>query len=623
VRIRFLLASLLLLAQADAGPLFFASWVNHGGFATPAFVQAPSAPTCLSATYASAQNAGDLNVVVIGWDVSGQTISSITDTKGNTYAPALALATQGTASQRIYYAQNIAAAAAGGNTVTVAFVSGTNPGGCDLRIAEYSGLSRTGALDANANGTSASGTALSSGNATISQSAELLVGAAYVANAVSAVGAGWTQRVLSGGSNNLQDKNVTALGSYAAPATQNTSGFWIMQEATFKAAAGSAPPIGGQTLLTYLNSLRGSGKILSGQTLDHFAGASGGTYGNYLDQLTGTTPANVTVSSCSAGSGGSCTSGLTNTGLTPSIFGIESNVTGTCGSAQTSAQAIATANGQLAAGGIVQINFDEPSPTQSGCNFSGNGSEWNATTGVQVVGSTANKIFLYGNSASPHYGSGTACTSAAPCGGIWSLAQQLKAINGTVILRVLHESNLGSGSNWWGAGGGNGTAAQYVSLYQQTVTYLRSLGIATGGGPSGGAGTVLMNWNFNVGCSACSSIDPGPSYRDIISGDLYGPTTQAAVISALNGATNGFVYAQTQGVPLGFAEFGVVNFNNSVVTQFSTSQAIWDQAIQGGSSISNLVFGVDWNQNWCLQCQLNASTYLSNTITRGQLPVLH
>lgn len=677
------IAGLAAVSVALASPLFFAVFTpQQTGFQIPAFVQAApqSGFFCLTAQYASAQTAGDLNVVVIGNNANAS-VSSVTDTKGNTYTLANPAASQTTETQTVYYAKGIAAAAAGANTVTVAFVGGGSPNGCDTRIGEWTGAS---GLDV-VSGATGTGTALDSGGALTTQATDLLVGSAYVANAVSTPGAGFTQRVISGGDNIIEDQVVTATGTYHATATQNISGPWVMQLAAFKAlpgsssgggssssssSSGSSSSGGGSTrLLVYLTGLEHSSTMVSGQTLDHFAGARSGTYGAYLDQLTpgagGGTPANSTVISCSSSTAcprftGSIsgttltTSGVTgtiaigqsltgsnvqagtkiiggsgstwavnvsqtvgstgmqggaSTGLTPAIFAIESNVAGTCGSGQTGTQATATANGQLAAGGIVQINFDEPSPTQGGvgaCTFTGNGSEFPA---VITPGNAAYNLFRYGSGG-----------PGAPNGGLWALAQQLKGINGTVLLRILHESNLGSASNWWGAGGGNGTAAQYVTLYQQSITYLRSLGIVTGGGPSGGPGTVLVNWNFNVGCSICSSIDPGAGYRDVISGDLYGPTTQATVISALQGSTNGFVYAQTQNVPLGFAEFGVQNFNNGVVTTFTTSNAIWSQAIQAGSGITNLVFAIDWNQNWALQNQLNAIGYLQNTITRSQLP---
>src|SRR6185312_17165440 len=95
--------------------------------ATIAFVQVANttqnpAASSVPTTYASAQNAGDLNVVIVGWEDSTSTISSVTDTKGNTYSLAFGPVRNSTHdSIALYYAKNVAAATAGGNTVTVTF----------------------------------------------------------------------------------------------------------------------------------------------------------------------------------------------------------------------------------------------------------------------------------------------------------------------------------------------------------------------------------------------------------------------------------------------------------------------------------------------------------------------
>ena len=89
----------------------------QGDYATP---QTPQ--TTVNVTYTAAQAAGDLNVVVVGWNDSTATVSSVRDAKGNVYARAVGPTVQsGLASQSIYYAKDIASAAAGTNTVTVGF----------------------------------------------------------------------------------------------------------------------------------------------------------------------------------------------------------------------------------------------------------------------------------------------------------------------------------------------------------------------------------------------------------------------------------------------------------------------------------------------------------------------
>src|ERR1700722_18077060 len=80
----------------------------QGNSATP---QTPQ--TSVAVTFTVAQAAGDLNVVAVGWNDSTATVNSVKDKSGNTYALAVGPTIQsGAASQSIYYAKNIVAAAA-------------------------------------------------------------------------------------------------------------------------------------------------------------------------------------------------------------------------------------------------------------------------------------------------------------------------------------------------------------------------------------------------------------------------------------------------------------------------------------------------------------------------------
>ena len=96
-----------------------------------------------------AQVAGDLNVIVVGWNDTTATVTGVTDSRGNTYTLAVGpTVLSGVASQSIYYAKNIQAAAAGANTVTVAFSRAASfP---DIRIAEYSGADPSNPVDVTA-----------------------------------------------------------------------------------------------------------------------------------------------------------------------------------------------------------------------------------------------------------------------------------------------------------------------------------------------------------------------------------------------------------------------------------------------------------------------------------------
>src|SRR5216684_7628576 len=174
VRLALSLALLVLLLSAASG---------QAEAASIAFVQSNSATpqspqTTVTVTFNAAQTLGNLNVVVVGWNDSTTTVSSVADTKGNTYAVAAPPVVQsGVATQAIYYAKNIASAAAGANTVTVTFnVAARFP---DIRIAEYSGIDTVNPLDVSV-GAQGSTTTSSSGSVATTNANDLLIGANLV-----------------------------------------------------------------------------------------------------------------------------------------------------------------------------------------------------------------------------------------------------------------------------------------------------------------------------------------------------------------------------------------------------------------------------------------------------------
>ena len=198
----------------------------------------------VSVAYSLAQTAGNLNVVIVGWNDSSATVSSVTDSIGNIYSVAAAPVVQsGTASQAIYYAKNIASAAAGANTVTVTFsVAAFHP---DIRIAEYSGIDRVSPVDASVGAQGNTATSDSGPGATTNAN-DLLVGANVVQSVTTAAGAGFTSRVITGDGDILEDEIVSVTGSYNATAVLDKVQLWIMQMVAFRAASGgggSAPNI--------------------------------------------------------------------------------------------------------------------------------------------------------------------------------------------------------------------------------------------------------------------------------------------------------------------------------------------------------------------------------------------
>ena len=216
----------------------------------PKFIQATYATpqgsrSSVPVTFTGAQRIGNFNAVIVGWADASASVTSVTDSKGNVYQRAIGPTrnTGGALSQSIYYATNIAGAAAGTNTVTVAF----SPAAFypDVRILEYSGVAITTPLDA-ANGSTGSGTSSNSGALTTTASGDLIVAGNTVSSLSSAAGSGYTLRFITQPNGNIaEDRVAGAAGSYTATAALQSSD-WVMQAAAFKAA----PPDGTPPLVT-------------------------------------------------------------------------------------------------------------------------------------------------------------------------------------------------------------------------------------------------------------------------------------------------------------------------------------------------------------------------------------
>jgi chitodextrinase len=213
--------------------------------ATVAFVQGnyatPQSPvSTVNVPFTAAQSAGNLSVVVVGWNDTTSQVASVSDSKGNVYQRAVGPTAQpGAITQSIYYAKNIAAAAAGANVVTVTFTAAAQwP---DVRVLEYSGLDAVSPVDVTASGAGTTATS-STAAATTTNASDLLVAANTVATLTSGPGAGWTSRMITSPDGDIaEDRAVTAAGSYSATAPLSGAGPWVMQMVAFR-AAGSGPP---------------------------------------------------------------------------------------------------------------------------------------------------------------------------------------------------------------------------------------------------------------------------------------------------------------------------------------------------------------------------------------------
>ena len=196
-----------------------------------AFVQVSAATpqtnqSQVTVTYAQAQVAGDTNILAIGWKDATSTITSILDSAGNTYSSVSIVHGNGI-SQKIYYAKNIKAAAAGANTVTVTFNAAAPF--IDIRATEYSGLDPNYPIDVS-HSAIGTGTTPNSGSVTTTAAQEVLFGAGTTTGSFTAAGTNFTSRIITTPDANIaEDMFATATGSYSATATLSGSAAWIMQ----------------------------------------------------------------------------------------------------------------------------------------------------------------------------------------------------------------------------------------------------------------------------------------------------------------------------------------------------------------------------------------------------------
>jgi Domain of unknown function (DUF1929)/IPT/TIG domain len=286
---------------------------------TISFIQVASATpqtkmATVSVTYPAAQTAGDLNLVVVGWNDTTATVQSVKDSTGNSYILAIG-PTKGTGLQQsIYYAANIVG---GATTVTVTFNQSANF--ADIRILEYRGVTT---LDAKT-GASGSSTAANSGSATTTSANELIFGADTVATGNLTAGANFTLRILTSPDSDLaEDRTVTTTGTYSATATLISSGNWVMQMATFSAISGAPPtvssvsPNSGSTAGGTAVTITGT-NFAAGATVTFGVAAATNVVLASSTTITATTPAGtagaVTVTVTVNGQSGSLVNGFTYT----------------------------------------------------------------------------------------------------------------------------------------------------------------------------------------------------------------------------------------------------------------------------------------------------------------------
>jgi hypothetical protein len=208
-----------------SGPI---NYIQRGG------TTADLSSTTIPATMPSLQTAGDLNVVIVGWADATTTVSSVSDTEGNTYAAALPPTVSTGLSQVIYYAKNIAGDSTTPNQVTVTFSQvPLNP---DIRILEYRGLDITAPLDVAAvAGAPGFGSLADSGACTTTTPVELIVAGFTVGTHITDPGTGFTIVDLTQPNGNSAQHQITAAaGSCESTAPLSSGSDWVAQSVAFK-----------------------------------------------------------------------------------------------------------------------------------------------------------------------------------------------------------------------------------------------------------------------------------------------------------------------------------------------------------------------------------------------------
>jgi hypothetical protein len=287
-----LLAAVALACWSHPTNLMAASTITYvqGNYSTP---QTPQ--TTVTVPFTAAQTAGDLNVVVVGWGYSPSTVTSVTDTSGNTYTLAVGpTLVSSYVYQSIYYAKNVKGAAARANTVTVKLsTAAPYP---DIRILEYRGADPNSPVDVTAARTG-SQSPTTSGAATTTNATDLIFGANEVWTGTTGPGSGFTQRILTPADGDIaEDKMVTATGRYSATAPLSSSGPWVMQMVAFRTNSGSSS---------------GSASLSASPTSLSFGDVTIGSSSSLPVVLTNTGTASLTLSQAATTGAGFSVSGFT------------------------------------------------------------------------------------------------------------------------------------------------------------------------------------------------------------------------------------------------------------------------------------------------------------------------
>ena len=283
-------------------------------------------------------NAGDL--IVLGLFVSDSTsVSSVTDTQGNTFALIASPQTWSPYNfvERLYYAKNIKG---GADTITVN-LNAIPSYSLELHTYDYSGLDTSSPLDVTATPKTGTGTSGTSNSLTTTNANDLLFAFFHSDNGVTTAGSGFTGRTPPADSTPLgEDKNVISTGSYSATMSFSASADYVGFLVAFKAASGG---VGGAS--PSITTQPSNQTVTAGQTATFTVAA------------TGTSPLTYQWSQNMTAIGGATSSSYTTPAETTANNGAKFTVvvTNSAGSA-TSNAAILTVNAAAAGPSISMLS---------------------------------------------------------------------------------------------------------------------------------------------------------------------------------------------------------------------------------------------------------------------------
>src|SRR2546425_1002010 len=238
-----------------------------------------------SVGFTSPLTASDLILVAIGTNSVGSTVSSITDTLGNTFAPATNLST--TAFTPLQISEQIwwtSSKASGADTLTVPVSQAAN---LHMIVAEYSGVATVNPVDATSIGNSGTttSTAVDSGPLATSTAGDLLFGHVVTGslNHTFTAGTGYTIRQTSpSGPSAIEDQWVSATGGNHATFTLDVADYWLCTLVALKPAVPSSgtmpvPAISGAMDLSVQNvcSATLTNSCVNGLQITHIDPATG------------------------------------------------------------------------------------------------------------------------------------------------------------------------------------------------------------------------------------------------------------------------------------------------------------------------------------------------------------